>query len=187
MVEIRFDTKETAKSVRRAFVEKMKKGEQFGKLHIANSVTLATRVRVEILRAIAKQFTVSGSEEMYVVGYNSRPVMHIKTSETTKPHTLTFADAITRYGKKLNLENLDEAYRKAGKAFGGQLSQNFVVLTDNKEEVSAVSSTDPKNQGKKRPLIDQQVLFNRDVAAGSSRGSGGRGGRGGRGAKSFRK
>jgi hypothetical protein len=34
----------------------------------------------------------------------------------------------------LDLGNLEEAYRKAGKAFRGQLSQNFVVMTEDKSK-----------------------------------------------------
>jgi hypothetical protein len=43
----------------------------------------------------------------------------VKVPGPSKPQTLTFADAITRFGKILNLKNLEYAYRKAGKAFRG--------------------------------------------------------------------
>jgi hypothetical protein len=56
----------------------MKSGEDFGKIHIANSVSLATRIRVDILKAIARQFSDPVKETMYVSAYTSRPVLHIK-------------------------------------------------------------------------------------------------------------
>ena len=40
----------------------------------------------------------------------------------------TFSDALTRYGRQLRQSDLGEAYRRAGKAFTGQMQQNFVVL-----------------------------------------------------------
>jgi hypothetical protein len=40
----------------------------------------------------------------------------------------TFIDAIIRYGAVLVQADLDEAYRRAGSAFRGQLEQHFVVL-----------------------------------------------------------
>jgi hypothetical protein len=54
--------------IRNTFFEK--RGEDFGKIHVANSVCLATRVRSNILRSIAKQFMVEGGDEMYVSVYN---------------------------------------------------------------------------------------------------------------------
>ena len=47
--------------------------------------------------------------------------------------TFNFSDALVRYGAKLTVEELEEAYRRAGAAFKGQLQQNFVVLTEQRE------------------------------------------------------
>ena len=53
-------------------------GFDYGKIHAANSVTLSTRVRTDIMRGIAVQFTVEGRVSMFVAAYSSRPVVHIK-------------------------------------------------------------------------------------------------------------
>ena len=50
-----------------------------------------------------------------------------------RPLVLTFADAIARFGKELKEESLQEAYRRAGKSFGGLLQQHFVVLKNENE------------------------------------------------------
>ena len=137
MVEVRLDSRENAIALRRSFVDKKKSGHNFGKLHLANSVSLGTRVRCDILRGIATQFTVDGATSMFVSAYNSRPVIHIKESNGSA-YALTFADAIARYGQNLSEDHLIDAYRKVGVAFKGQLEQHFVVLKD--LEISRVSA-----------------------------------------------
>ncbi len=190
MVDVRFDSRDTAIAIRKAFVNKMKGGMQFGRLHIANSVTLATRVRVDILKSIVKQFSIKGKDEMYVVAYNSRPVIVEKMEGAERSFTLTFADAVAKYGKRLDQENLADAYKRAGRSFRGLLSQNFVVL---KEETEITAPTrewqGAKNWQKKRPLEDQEVIFGRNGEGSSTfakRGQYGSYGRGRRGAKSAR-
>ena len=130
IVEVRFHSKDTAVMIRQEFAAKKKVGEHFGRIHLTNCVNLATRVRVDILRAIAKQFGSDKPQEMYVYAYSSRPVLHIRQN---KGHwiALTFSDAISRFGLKLNDDGLGEAYRRAGSAFKGQLQKHFVVLRDN--------------------------------------------------------
>jgi hypothetical protein len=71
MAEVRFSSTEWARKARSLFVAKMKSGEDFGKIHIANSVCLATRIRVDILKAIARQFSDPDKETMYVSAYTS--------------------------------------------------------------------------------------------------------------------
>jgi hypothetical protein len=63
--------------IRKLFAEKKKAGEDFGKMYITNSVTLATCVRINIMRALAKKFATE-TTEMFV---SSRPVMHAKGYE----------------------------------------------------------------------------------------------------------
>ena len=97
---------------------------------MSNSVTLGTRVRIEILKAMAKCLG-SNSETMYVSAFSSRPLLHVRPKETgSRQLPFTYADAITRYGKQIRQSDLGEAYRRAGNSFKGQLQQNFVVLYD---------------------------------------------------------
>ena len=55
--ELFFDTAATAHEVRMKFVEKKELGTNYGKISVANSVTLATRIRIDIMQVIAKQFS----------------------------------------------------------------------------------------------------------------------------------
>ena len=129
LAEVRMDGVELAGRIRKLFAEK-KAGTDFGRVYMANSVTLGTRVRIEILKAVAKKCAGEG-ESMYVSAFTSRPLLHVKSrNEGHRPMAFCFADAITRYGENLERGDLGNAYRRAGTAFSGQLQQNFVVLHD---------------------------------------------------------
>ena len=164
MAEVRFETKEIVSKVLKMFVEKRKAGQDFGRVYMANCVTLATRVRVDLMKAIAKQFGGKDDQEMYVGALTSRPILRIKNVKSQKTRILTFTDSISRFGKKLDLEDLDEAYRRAGRAFTGQMEQNFVVLTDGRRAPAPAPAElrngCPSENAKKRPMEDQHLVFN---------------------------
>ena len=77
MAEVKMKNKEIALKLRHRFAVKRRAGGNFGRLWIANSVTLATRVRIDILRGMAKQF-VGEDEIAYVNAYASRPILTLK-------------------------------------------------------------------------------------------------------------
>ena len=130
LCEIKFKSRDLAILIRKEFAKKKKGGVDYGRLGIFNSVTLATRVRIEIMWAIAKS-PGNETEIRTVLSYSSRPILQIKDKEGRKrPMSLGFADAISRFGKGLREGDLAGAYRKAGTAFGGQMQQTFVVLHD---------------------------------------------------------
>ena len=69
LAEVRMDDVELAGRLRKQFATKKKAGTDFGRTYIANSVTLGTRVRIEILKAIAKN-CVGEREIMYVSAFS---------------------------------------------------------------------------------------------------------------------
>jgi hypothetical protein len=134
MVEVKLASTEVASAIRKAFAEKRKEndGKALGKLYVANSVSLSTRVRIDILKVIAKKVT-NSNESAHVASYSSRPILHVKTNQTRGDpinRAYTFIDAVIKFGKALVREDLEEAYRRAGSAFKGQMEQHFVVLHD---------------------------------------------------------
>ena len=130
MVEVKLDSRETALDIRGKFVQLKKNQVDLGSLHLANCVTLATRVRADILRALAVKLN-NGGREYYVSSYNSRPVMHFNPgSGRGQSKTMTFTDAIEKHGQLLSEDDLGAAYRRCGQSFKGQYGQHFVVLKD---------------------------------------------------------
>ena len=130
IAEIKMESKEVARRIRLKFAEKKRSGEDFGKLFVANSVSLGTRVRIDIMKAMAKKYS-NDKLDFHVAAFSSRPVLRVKEKGTEKtPMSFTFSDAVARYGREMVEGDFEEAYRRAGRAFQGQLQQNFVVLRD---------------------------------------------------------
>jgi hypothetical protein len=136
MIELKMDNVENAFAIRKAFALKRKDKSlpaELDSLFVTNCVNLATRVRIDVLKAIARKIT-NDKDVAYVSGFISRPMMHIKkagTGANTRPlKSFTYIDAISRFHNILRKADLTTAYERAGIAFSGQLSQNFVVLND---------------------------------------------------------
>ena len=130
VAEVRLATRDLAIKFRKTFVEKIKNNEDFGRIHVANSVSLATRIRIDILKGIAQKMKGVDGMDLWVQAYTSRPVLQIKKNDDQRPMSLTFADAIEKYGMRLNDDDLGPAYRRVGRAFDQQLELNFGVLKD---------------------------------------------------------
>jgi len=133
LMEVKLDLVENAAKIRKAFSAKKRENTDLGRIFISNSVGLSTRVRVNILKDIARK--ISGpSFSAHVVAFISRLVMHVKSAEGAVdpivPKTYTFVDAVSTYGQILSQVELAEAYRRAGTAFKGQMEQIFVLLRE---------------------------------------------------------
>jgi hypothetical protein len=103
LVEVKLDTVENANIIRKAFAEKKKSGADLGRLFIANSVNLATRVRVDILKALARKVS-DLNLIAYAVPFISRPVMQIRSKESgrsSEARSFSFTDAVAKYGHLL--------------------------------------------------------------------------------------
>ena len=129
MCEVKMENKETAAKIRREFGRLRKEDKIQGRLFVANSVTLATRVRLDIMKAIAKK-NQNPNEEWFVMGFTSRPLLQIRKKSGYGQLALTFVDALLKFGKGLKVADLGTAYGRAGTTFEGQMEQNFVVLKD---------------------------------------------------------
>jgi len=153
MVEVKLNSIEAATGLRKAFAEKRKEGDGkiFGRLYVANSVSLSTRVRIDIMKAIAKKIS-NGNIKAHVAAYSSRPILHVRSEgESGGQNTsraFTFIDSVIRYGSAVVQQDLEEAYRRAGTAFRGQIEQHFVVLRE--RENAYLRKPPPAGKTKKR-------------------------------------
>ena len=85
--------------------------------------------------------------------------------------TYTFSDSVAKFGNRLQQGYLDEAYRRAGTNFTGQLSQHFVVLSD-KNAGFQYSGAYSRKRGREE---EDQNDFGYDRGHGRGGGSGNRG------------
>jgi hypothetical protein len=135
-IEGRLDSAASSSAFRIAAAKLAKvENSRFESLFVANSVTLTTRVRIEILKAVAKLLTTE-TEVAYVQSFTSRPMLHYQTREGVR-HQLpdanrsySFVEAVGRWGDRLTTVMLLPAYKRARPAFIGCLEQYFVVLKE---------------------------------------------------------
>jgi len=176
MVEIKMEAPEQALEIRKAYAEKRKNkmlGKDLESLFISNCVSLATRVRVDVMKAIARRLT-NREDLAYVAGFTSRPMMHIRKAgpptPTTRPlKSFSYIDSVTRFGHLVNVEDLETAYGRAGRSFNGQLQQNFVVLNE-RDQIQLQSVSKP---GRAPPTVSSEgggtILGTRGSAAGGGK------------------
>ena len=142
--EVTMENETQAKGLRKAYGAKVKswrenknfpddvKGTSMGP-----SLTLATRVRIAILHALAKEIKATKEDtDAWVIQHVARPVLKIEIGENNDTKTLLtlgFAQAVAYYKQELPYSNLSsqdlyDAYSIVGNRFGQELNHYFVML-----------------------------------------------------------
>ncbi len=128
--EIKLGNRETSTKIKMIFRnlkrDDMKIPED---MYIANSYTQATRVRIEIMKAITKKCATE-TERMFLHQFCNRPFVRIINTRTKKERVLTYTDLIENFGYQMKDKELEMAYRRAGFKFRGQMKQIFGILKD---------------------------------------------------------
>ncbi len=117
----------------------------FNGVFVRNTVNLSTRIRIDILKVLAKKLT-TDAEVSYVQAFSSRPTLHVRARDDDLPppgeeespeivvmspgRSYTFAECMGKWGHLLTPQMLAPIRRKACTAFSGCLEQYFVVLSD---------------------------------------------------------
>lgn len=131
--EVRFPTVADCRKFKQEAYKKVKDSpDLYGDIGLHPKMTLASRVRVEILRAIAKK-VVSPSQSAYCPIYNPRPILHVGPlvdDKVERKETLTFVDAVLRFRHLLSINDLFFAYKRVGVGFHNCLRQMFLVMND---------------------------------------------------------
>ncbi len=96
------------------------KQANFASLYFNPSVTLATRVRIEVLKALSNRVT--SSQQLAYCTYNGpRPKLSVgpAVGYPGRRTALNYAPAIKKYGFLLDDQFLDKAYARAQMFFSG--------------------------------------------------------------------
>ena len=144
IVEVTMGTEAQAKALRKAYGAKVKTWRESKNFpddvkgtSIGPSLTLATRVRIAILHALAKEIKASKEDtDAWVIQHVARPVLKIETVQkngTKSFITMGIAPAIAYYKQELPHSNLSsqdlyDAYSIIGNRFGQELNHYFVIL-----------------------------------------------------------
>jgi hypothetical protein len=113
MIEVKLDSIESAVVIRKSFAARRAKTKlpgEWSSLFITNCVNLATRIRIDILKAIACKIT-NKKELAFVSGFISRPIMHVKdatAATNSRPlRSFAFVDAVSKFGRQMRFEDLN--------------------------------------------------------------------------------
>ena len=124
---------------------------------IGPSLTLATRVRIAILHALAKEIKSAKEDtESWVIQHVARPVLKVETShnnDTKSLITLGFAQSIAYFKQELPHSNLSsqdlyDAYSIIGNRFGQEINHYFVIL-DPATALNFAIKRKPRNKNQK--------------------------------------
>jgi hypothetical protein len=113
--EVKFDTRETAAMIRRTFLTKVRSNPMPG-VTIAPAVTTGTRVRIEILKAIAKRIK-AGGQDSFCVQHTARPILAVIEGDY-RTH-FSYIEAVTKFGSLVSPTDLEPAYRRLLGSFPG--------------------------------------------------------------------
>ena len=144
--EVKFDSAASSLKFRILASKLAKDGTgSFRGLFISNTVNMTTRIRIDIMKLIAKKLS-TPTEVGYVQGFSSRPMLHYRVKEQVQEpgplhaaqvpaaagtgRSYSFVESVERWGHLLSPFNVEPIRRKASQAFRGCLEQYFVVLSD---------------------------------------------------------
>ena len=144
ILEVTMGNESQAKALRKAYGAKVKSWRENKDFpdtvkgtSIGPSLTLATRVRIAILHALAKEIKSAKEDtEAWVIQHVDRPVLKVETShnnDTKSIITMGFAQSIAYYKQELPHSNLSsqdlyDAYSIIGNRFGQEINHYFVIL-----------------------------------------------------------
>jgi len=107
--------------------------EKFKGIFLNPVQTHRTRVRVEVLKALAKSINNGrsvGEGAAWVVAHLAKPVLKVSFGNDSNPMTLTYCEAVKWTQSKFPVgeQDLLDAYKQAGSTYGESLENTFVIL-----------------------------------------------------------
>ena len=129
-------------------------------MSIGPSLTLATRVRIAILHAQAKEIKSAKEDtDAWVIQHVARPILKLETTQNNDIKTIItmgFAQSIAYYKQELPHSNLSsqdlyDAYTIIGNRFGLELNHYFVILDPATARNLAIKRKPRANKNQKNP------------------------------------
>ena len=161
--EVTMGSEAEAKSVRKAYGIKVKTWraensfpEEVKGISLAPALTLATRVRIAILQAYAKEIkSAMENTDAWVIQHVARPVLKIESTQSDGSKSTSsygFVQAVTFVKKELpystlRTQDLYDAYSLAGTRFGEEIGHYFIILDQSTAKTVALG----RKPRRKRP------------------------------------
>jgi hypothetical protein len=103
---------------------------QMYKSYVSNQQNVGTRVRLTILWGIAEALKKEKNKDCWVTQGAPKPTLQIKQAGQTLVRSLSYIEAVTTYGDKIEQKVLDEARKLATRFFTGQVEKVFIIIKD---------------------------------------------------------
>lgn len=142
-----------AKDIRTRFGSLFKGGQDkrppsLARISIQNVVTRETRIRISIMKLLAKRYQDSNPDgQAQVIGYLPRPVLKLTPPPGAKDRrvrTMNFIEAIQKLPTNFTTDEIGTLTKRAALRFPGQLRSLFVVLSDDLAGVAGPRSSRSK-------------------------------------------
>ena len=166
IVEVTLETEKQGRGIRKALSGQIKiwKNTKFPEcmngVSISPSLTIATRVRIAILKAIAAAIKKKSDDyNAWVIQHVARPVLKIEKKTKngeTQENSFGFTQSIAYMMRelpecKLSRQDLFDAYTIAGKRFGPEIGHFFVLMDWETAESMAASRNKSGKSKKQKP------------------------------------
>jgi hypothetical protein len=131
---------------------------------IANSTTFPTRVRVRLLKEIARRHSIANPElTCFVTNYYPQPELKIR-SRRSPMTTLTYSEAVVRLPQHLSNEFLIELYEYAKSVLPDkEIVERFLVLSPDLLKPGSGSIDDSANMSVDEQLPAQDLIEGEDT------------------------
>ena len=164
------ETEKHGRGIRKALAEKIKAWkttsfpECMNGVSISLALTISTRVRIAILKAIATAIKRKSDDyNAWVIQHVARPVLKIEKKNKkgeTMENSFGFAQSIAYMKElpeaKLSKQDLFDAYSIAGKSLGPEIGHYFVLMDwETAESMSAARNKSGKKHEKKQKRKQQ--------------------------------
>ena len=161
--EITMADEKEAKALRKAYGTKVKEWressfpDEVKGVSLGPALTLATRVRIAILQAIAKEIKECCEDtDSWVIQHVARPVLKVEVALNDGSKSISsfgFAQAVAYLNQNLpnshlRTQQLFDAYSIAGNRFGQEIAHYFIILDHSTASTIAIN----RKPRKKRPI-----------------------------------
>jgi hypothetical protein len=150
VAEVAFDTPEQAGNIRKRFVEKVQVQDDLKEAIINLHQTPATKLRIDIMKMIAKRLMENLGEDSkaIVISHLPRPMLILEENTNNKRRAMAFVQAVRCFKQVLRPEDrkkVHERLRRVG--YKGSAERAFMVLEDlGDEDEEPEPSTRPARQ-----------------------------------------
>jgi hypothetical protein len=172
---------EASRSIRRKFGTFFHGGKDgrpsaFKSISIKNRVTADTKIRISLLKLMAKRYRDSNAgSKAQVIGYDPRPLLKITPpsgSSDRKVKVYNYVEACRSFPTTFAVADLDPILRRINPKLKGQVKSTFIVISDDQARAQAQARRGAGSGANRAPVVeDGNIEVDEDTESSSVSGS----------------